>query len=588
MPNKAARAVFFLLVLACALGREEAWAATAQTVSGKVFFQRAGRKSWEAMRIGRIIKKGDKIATGGASEAKIGLDDRSFFEMKPHTIVVLKGGKSGIDSLSLLKGTVTASFGAHAGGELRILTPLRTYSGENSVFRVALDERGKDSHAVASGLVGAEDRMGDIEWLVPHWEVKVKAKGQEFPPSVSTDTIAFSQILANPDNISLNIRYAHKQLAGGQLRNAIPTLERILMIDPELHQVRLLYAATLFKTENYSDAETEFGHLRDLNLSKDLRPTLDAYLEQIRKRRRRAHFSGILSLGYDYLTNNNDSPSASQLLIFGNPVELTGAALKTQDTAIVTIGSVRASRDFTGGHEAFGSFSYYRAEQNVLHYTNIQVFSGQSGATFKTPYFNFTPMGDVDHIRLAQETFLRSFGGGVKAEKQFSRFSLSFEGRAAYQYFSRTAIVPTGSDHSGRLLDFSSSFGYAVSPLTDVSVGYAWSRKEAAQRFWAYTRHSLSFNHTWVLTKGYFFLTSLAVNFDQYDIADDFISPQRRNDTTYRTRLTFGVPLLLASRRIKDLIFTQSYEYYHADSNLLNYSYDNNKLSSLLTYKWGL
>jgi hypothetical protein len=62
-----------------------------------------------------------------------------------------------------------------------------------------------------------------------------------------------------------------------------------------------------------------------------------------------------------------------------------------------------------------------------------------------------------------------------------------------------------------------------------------------------------------------------------------------RHDNTIRYRVTYGAPLetLLVGKILpklfKDIIFTISYEYYHALSSITNYTYTNNKIEGLLT-----
>ena len=59
--------------------------------------------------------------------------------------------------------------------------------------------------------------------------------------------VTYQQVLADPDNIDLNIRYALTQIRDGNVRGAGATLERILLIRPDLASVRVLFAIVLFR-----------------------------------------------------------------------------------------------------------------------------------------------------------------------------------------------------------------------------------------------------------------------------------------------------------------------------------------------------
>jgi hypothetical protein len=64
-----------------------------------------------------------------------------------------------------------------------------------------------------------------------------------------------------------------------------------------------------------------------------------------------------------------------------------------------------------------------------------------------------------------------------------------------------------------------------------------------------------------------------------------------RHDNSIRYRATYGAQLdtLLVGKVLpkpfKDIVFTISYEYYHALSSITNYTYTNNKIEGLLTQR---
>src|SRR5271169_2770221 len=54
--------------------------------------------------------------------------------------------------------------------------------------------------------------------------------------------VTYAQVLKDPDNIELNQRFANKQVRNGELKGASATLERILMLNPNLPNMRMFYA----------------------------------------------------------------------------------------------------------------------------------------------------------------------------------------------------------------------------------------------------------------------------------------------------------------------------------------------------------
>ena len=115
--------------------------------------------------------------------------------------------------------------------------------------------------------------------------------------------ITYAQILADPDNIDLNFQYARNQAAEGDLRGAAGTLERILLINPKLPQVRLIYAIVLFRLDNIDEAEREFRAVSGLDLSPSLRAEIASYLKRIEQRRKRTRYSAQVTFGPHYDSN---------------------------------------------------------------------------------------------------------------------------------------------------------------------------------------------------------------------------------------------------------------------------------------------
>jgi hypothetical protein len=84
-------------------------------------------------------------------------------------------------------------------------------------------------------------------------------------------------------------------------------------------------------------------------------------------------------------------------------------------------------------------------------------------------------------------------------------------------------------------------------------------------------------------------INTVSAYFDRYQSPQFSVASRHRNDNTIRYRATYGVPLGTAffdkilPKPFKDIVFTISYEYYHALSSITNYTYTNNKIEGLLT-----
>ncbi|MEQ9199787.1 MAG: tetratricopeptide repeat protein, partial [Rhodospirillales bacterium] len=111
------------------------------------------------------------------------------------------------------------------------------------------------------------------------------------------DDVTFQDILKDPDNLELNLRYAKAQIARGELKGASATLERILLIDPDQPQIRLYYAIVLYRLDNTDEAERELRALQELQLPPDVAAEVDGFLSEIALRRQRLRFVVGLTFG---------------------------------------------------------------------------------------------------------------------------------------------------------------------------------------------------------------------------------------------------------------------------------------------------
>ena len=90
---------------------------------------------------------------------------------------------------------------------------------------------------------------------------KEKAVAAKFQTGVT-----YEDVLKDPNNIALNVRYAQDQIARGEVLGAAATLERILLMNPKLPDVRLLYAVVLYRLDSLDEAQRELDTLRNVTL----------------------------------------------------------------------------------------------------------------------------------------------------------------------------------------------------------------------------------------------------------------------------------------------------------------------------------
>lgn len=404
--------------------------------------------------------------------------------------------------------------------------------------------------------------------------------------------VTFAQMLADPDNIELNVRFALTQIRQGNVRGAGATLERILLIAPNIAEVRVLYAVVLFRLDNLDEAEREMRTVLELPLSPDLRKQIDDYLAQIEKRRKRTRFVLSANMSYQYDWNRNSAPGSEERLVFGVPTPLTGTSTRQDDMSMN--GLVRLSFEHDLGSQArhlmLGSVSYYGGEQVQQDDLDLQAVFADWGYQLDFTPLTVTPQVLYKNIRLARQKYLDVFGASTRAQYVFSTSFTGFvAGKVEQQSFRDVGGGAGATEQDGRNYQLTAGAGYILDPRQRVQLSVEHTRNSASRRWESYDRDGVTFSHTWLLGSGAFLLSSLGTFLDRYDGADPFIDTLTRRDKTLRARTTFGIPLGSLGEvpdGWADISLTATAEAYRQISTITNYTYNNYRFSVGLGKVW--
>ena len=404
--------------------------------------------------------------------------------------------------------------------------------------------------------------------------------------------VTYEDILKDPDNIELNVRYAQDQIARGELLSAAATLERILLVNPNLAAIRLLYAVVLYRLDSLNDAQKELNTLRTVTLPPAIRSQVSDYETKIKYRKRRTHFGLRQSNGWGYDTNRNASPHSKQQLAWDVALPVQGTNVRRADTHFLNVTTVDVTHDlgFQAGHTIFGNFTYYLQEQTNVHSLDLGSFQYELGGTYKSKYFDFTPSFFYNYLYLSSQSFLRSEGGNFLFERNLTKkLNAFYDFRVERQDFMNISENTDSYNRKGPQFDHVWGVNYNFIPTMRWSSNIGYSEKFAKEDYYAYDRVSLNNTHTWIWPKGQFVINTFNVYFDRYQTPEFSVSSMHRHDNSIRYRVTYGAPLetlligKILPKMLRDTVFTISYEYFHALSSITNYTYTNNKIEGLLT-----
>ncbi len=431
-------------------------------------------------------------------------------------------------------------------------------------------------------------------------EEAARAAGQalDFRAIEDGGPVSYADVLRDPDNLDLNFRFARQQVRRGDVRGAAATLERILLINPDLAQVRLVYAVVLFRLDNLDEAEREFRVVAALDIAAGVRAEVDAYLERIALRRRVTRYTASLSLGMRYDTNRPAAPRGGTRLVADTPFVVSR---EESDLGYLGIASFRVDHDlgFQERHELFGVVTYYHDEQTQQDTQDLQSFIVAAGGVYRSPYWDIDVVPTVfrTHLRLSRETFFQDIGVNLRFEREFSpRIKAFASTRLSDQTFSPIKENTTSQERDGRQIEGMVGATYVISPTMRIAGDLLHFDKRAKGRrgveLLSYDRDQVRLTHTWLLGGGQFVLNHFSYQRDRYEEPDTAISARTRHDDIFRYRVTYGAPLGFFFgpgtlwRELEDITFAASGEWFRSRSNLNNFDFKNFKLQGLLTKTW--
>lgn len=409
--------------------------------------------------------------------------------------------------------------------------------------------------------------------------------------------ISYAQILSDPDNIELSVRYAQQLINDGEFQKATISLERILLINPDVDKARLLMALVFFRLGSFSEAESELNFLKTRKLSDEDAGVVEKYLDLIYQKRKLWSVSSVFSLGIHYDTNKNSNPSPSQIraidLAFANNgkdkddvglLSLIGFEYKTKlnpvDPFEVSLGS---------------AFIYDNQEK--LNNVDTVAIAPKAGIKTIWKTFELSSSVGLTNVRIDDVEFMNIYDTKLRGSRVFNysntQFTISNEFSVAFEDFQNTARTTTGNESDGYNLGINSGLSVPLAPEIQLDSTIKFSRKYADVDFNSFTQFSYGLNFTSPLNKTA--IANLSLNFDHkfFDDPDPFvISTIERSDTSYGAGLNF----LLRMDQILDdlgwrnhqsfssgLVGSLGLSYKKNTSNIENFRFENEKLQFSLT-----
>ena len=399
----------------------------------------------------------------------------------------------------------------------------------------------------------------------------------------SEKNVTYMQILQNPNDLDLNLKYAQQQGKMGNFKQTISTLERLNMLYPDNTEIKLYLLSVLVQVDSPEKANTIIAEMK---LRRDLSPEDLETLQEIETELKDREpglwtFAADLSMG-SVFSDNVNSVSKSRLkkdsdstVAFNSPkhdrtlsggIGLSASRPVGEESSILINLSHTSSEQYQETDDDYQSYG--------LTFALDTIFAGQS----VSPYLMLSKSDyqtDADSV-----SFM--YGAG-------SFFTIGERNTISYGYaFSDSKGNTNSSDTTA---DETNSIGHSYTLAhdfilteiitTNISLGYSDSdaKVDAGNDYETYdVGFGLNFAFPWA----YIAVTN-SLSFNDYKKADSSVdSTKLRSDVTN----TFDIMLTKAIGDFfpaidpnRSFFINLSYEKVISEANIMNYDYISDSFS---------
>ena len=418
----------------------------------------------------------------------------------------------------------------------------------------------------------AEDTENKLKEIL-----EVISKEEGTGTSINNKNITYMQILQNPNDLDLNLKYAQQQGKMGNHKQTISTLERLSMIYPDNTEIKLYLLSVLVQTDSPEKAKTIIEELKlrkDLN-SEDLE-TLNEIEEEIKDKE-----PGLWNLYADFSfgvvhSDNVNSVSSRRLKLSSD--SLVGSNAARHDRTLSGSVGFSASRPF-GEESSFMinlshtlSEQYQETDDDLQSYGLTFAVDTVMGGQSLSPYLM---LSKSDYQTDADSFSLMLGMGGFFSLGERNSFSYGYS--FSHSYANENASDTTANESNAIGHGYTLGHDFIVNELISTSLGLGYSDSDAkVDAGNDYETYDFSFRVNLAFPWAYISVGQ-GISFNDYKKADTSIdSSKLRSDHTSTTdiMLTKAIgDIFPALDPNRSFFLNLSYEKLISNANIINYDY---------------
>ena len=401
-------------------------------------------------------------------------------------------------------------------------------------------------------------------------------------PGSSDKNITYMQILQNPNDLDLNLKYAKQQSDVGNFKQTIATLERLNMLYPDNLEIKLYLLSVLVSADSPNKALTVIEEIKNNEdvTAEDLEVV--SQIEEEMKARgapKRWYIAADFNLG-GIQNNNVNSVSKTRKKLSSNELDefasarfdrtytgtlgLTAVRALTEKSSLTILPSFTESRQDDETSDDFQSYSLYLGFDTMFKNQSLS-----SNISF----------GKVDYDEDADSFSLAAgLSGSFAVDRHSFSYGYSFSDARGNMNSSDTTAHNTNAIGHG----ISLAYGIAINEIVSSETGLGFSVSEAVDGTNDVATYDFSYRFNFAFPWAYVSVGE-ALSFNDYYHVDTSIDQNRiRSDYTN----TFDVMLIKSLGEIfpaldptNSIELTISYEKLFSEANIINYDYISDSFS---------
>ncbi len=402
-------------------------------------------------------------------------------------------------------------------------------------------------------------------------------------PGSSDKNITYMQILQNPNDLDLNLKYAKQQSDVGNFKQTIATLERLNMLYPDNLEIKLYLLSVLVSADSPNKALTVIEEIKtNEDVTAEDLATVSEIEEEMKARGAPKLWYIAANIDLGGIQNNNvNSVSKSRQKMSSNERDTMASAMFDRTyTGALGLMAVRTLSE-TSSLTILPSFTESRQDDETSDdFQSYSLFLGYDTIYKNQSLSPYLSLGKTDYDDDADSFSIAAgiSGSFSVGDRHSFGYGYTFSDAKGNQNSSDTTAEDTNAIGHGITL----SHGLAINEIISAETGLGFSVSEAVDGTNDVATYDFSYRFNFALPWAYI-SAGEALSFNDYYHVDTSTDSNRiRSDYTN----TFDIMMIKALGEIlpaldpnKEISLTISYEKLFSEANILNYDYISDSVS---------